>query len=281
MITLTLSWLRPLLIGAALLAPPLLRAAVPPARLAQLTHGINLSHWFSQIPTADGAYRHDWFETYDRPADFQLLAHAGFRHVRFPVEFEMFMDAAHPDTLKPEFLPDFDRALDEILAAGLAVIVDWHAREDTKLRLRTDDAFVDAATRVWRAMAKHLAARDPDRVFLETMNEPAGMELPRWWHVQGGFVAAIRAALPHSTIIVSPYQWGGLDEMVKTTPYADDNIVYNFHFYEPMVFTHQSAAWPGMGLEPIRNLAYPVTQASLKAKLARVGDGKGRAKLPE
>jgi aryl-phospho-beta-D-glucosidase BglC (GH1 family) len=201
--------------------------------------------------------------------------------VRFPVEFEMFMDAAHPDTLKPEFLPDFDRALDEILAAGLAVIVDWHAREDTKLRLRTDDAFVDAATRVWRAMAKHLAARDPDRVFLETMNEPAGMELPRWWRVQGGFVAAIRAALPHSTIIVSPYQWGGLDEMVKTTPYADDNIVYNFHFYEPMVFTHQSAAWPGMGLEPIRNLAYPVTQASLKANLARVGDGKGRAFLQD
>jgi aryl-phospho-beta-D-glucosidase BglC (GH1 family) len=279
MFTLKLSPLRPLLACAALTLPALLPAAVPQLRLDRLTRGINLSHWFSQIPTEDGSYQHAWFNTYDRPADFQLLAHAGFRHVRFPVEFEMFMDEAQPDTLRPEFLPDFDRAMDAILGAGLSVIVDWHAREETKHRLGHDDAFVERADRLWRAMARHLATRDPDRVFLETMNEPAGMELARWWPVQERFVKAIRDELPRSTIIVSPYQWGGLDEMVKTAPYADDNIVYNFHFYEPMVFTHQSAAWPGMGLEPIRNLAYPVTQASLQANLKRVGDGKGRVFL--
>lgn len=274
----SLSWWRLLLpLGAILVSAPLLHAAVPPARLALLTRGINLSHWFSQIPTKDGAYRHDWFQTYDRAADFRLLANAGFKHVRFPVEFEMFMDEAHPDQLRPEFLPDFDRALDEILATGMAVIVDWHPREDTKKRIATDDAFVARANSLWKAMARHLASRDPNRVFLEVMNEPAGgMSLERWTTIQAGLIKTIRTELPESTIIVSPHKWSGLDELVQMKPYADDNLVYNFHFYEPMVFTHQSAAWPGMGLEPIKDLAYPVTEASLKANLKRVGEGRGR-----
>ena len=256
---------------------PTASADVPAGRLALLTRGVNLSHWFSQVPTEGGAYRHEWFATYNRTDDLHQLAAAGFRHVRFPVEFEMFIDEERPDALREEFLPDFDRALDAMLASGLAVIVDWHAREDTKERLREDDAFVTQATLMWRAMARHLAARDPGRVFFETMNEPAGgMSLERWAAIQSGFVGAIRAEAPTHTIIISPHQWSSITELVKLPPLLDDNLVYNFHFYEPMVFTHQSAAWPGMGLEPIAQLRYPAEKTSLAENLARVGDGRGR-----
>lgn len=252
-------------------------AEVPADRLALLTRGINLSHWFSQIYTEGDPYQHEWFATYNRTEDLQKIAAAGFRHVRFPVEFEMFIDKERPGALREEFLPDFDHALDAMLASGLAVIVDWHAREDTKERLREDDAFVTQATQLWRAMARHLAARDPGRVFFETMNEPAGdMSLERWTAIQNGFVDAIRAEAPAHTIIVSPHKWSSITELVELPPLPDDNLVYNFHFYEPMVFTHQSAAWPGMGLEPIAQLKYPADKASLAENLARVGDGRGR-----
>ncbi len=255
-------------------------SAVPAARLERLTHGVNLSHWFSQIPRSGGTYSHEWFGKYDGPADFALIKQAGFRHVRYPVEFEMFLDEQNPGVLREEFLKDFDTALDQILAAGLAVIVDWHAREDTKHRLKTDDKLADAAVQLWGAMAKHLAARDPERVFLETMNEPAGdMSLERWTSIQNRLFAAMRAAAPRHTIIVSPNRWSGIDDLVKFTPLADPNVVYDFHFYEPMVFTHQGAEWPQMGIEVIGGLAYPVDPAAKSALLDRLPEGQGKHHL--
>jgi aryl-phospho-beta-D-glucosidase BglC (GH1 family) len=266
--------------AGALAAPALPASDVPAGRLAALSRGVNLSHWFSQIPVKNGAYAHDWFATYDKPEDFALIAGAGFTHVRYPVEFEMFMDEDHPGTLRSEFLPDFDAALDHILGAGLAVIVDWHAREDTKGRLRTDDALALKAAALWGAMARHLAVRDPERVFLETMNEPAGMmSLERWSWVQGGLFAAMRSAAPRHTIIVTSNRWSGVGELAKFTPLADRNVVYNFHFYEPMAETHQGASWTGDGEKELTGVVYPVDPVSKAAELAALSDPAARKVL--
>jgi len=256
------------------------RAEVAPARLAALSKGVNLSHWFSQIPSAGGAYSHAWFASYDKPADFALIADAGFTHVRYPVEFEMFFDPEHPDELKPEFLPDLDLAIDHILSTGLAVIVDWHAREDTKNRLVTDDTLALEAAALWGAMAKHLSGRNPDRVFLETMNEPAGkMALERWSWVQQGLFRAMRAGAPKHTIIVTSNRWSGVDELAAFTPFADDNVVYNFHFYEPMAETHQGAGWAGAGEKALSGIAYPVDPAAKAAQLAALSDPAAKKEL--
>jgi hypothetical protein len=41
------------------------------------------------------------------------------------------------------------------------------------------------------------------------------------------------------------------------TPVEDDNVVYVFHFYSPMLFTHQGAEWAQPNLESVRGLIYP------------------------
>lgn len=256
------------------------RAQVPPSRIAALSRGVNLSHWFSQIPHGKGEYTHEWFAAYDKPADLALIAGAGFTHVRFPVEFEMFLDKENPEALKPEFLGDFDAALDHILAAGLSVIVDWHAREDTKDRLRTDDTLAIKSAALWGAMARHLASRNPERVFLETMNEPAGkMSLERWTWVQDGLFRAMRAGAPSHTIIVTSNRWSGVDELAAFTPLADDNVVYNFHFYEPMAETHQGASWAGPGEKALSGVVYPVDPSSKAAQLAALTDPAAKKEL--
>ena len=268
--------------AAPIAAPAHAETGVPAARIAALSRGVNLSHWFSQIPRDKGAYAHDWFATYDRPEDFALIAGAGFTHVRFAVEFEMFMDNDHPGSLRPEFLPDFDGALDHILGAGLAVIVDWHARQDTKEMLRTDDALALKAAALWGAMARHLAGRDPERVFLETMNEPAGMmSLERWSWVQLGLFGAMRAAAPRHTIIVTSNRWSGVDELAKFSPLADPNVVYNFHFYEPMAETHQGASWTSGGERALAGVVYPVDAESRAAQLAALADPAARKVLED
>jgi endoglucanase len=252
---------------------------VPAERLERMTRGVNLSHWFSQIP-GGGAYRREWFESYLGPADFRGIAQAGFLHVRFAVELEMFLDNAARGRLRPEFLDIFDRSLDSMRAAGLAVILDWQAREETKQRLATDEAFVVQAAALWHAMARHLAGRDPGWLFLETLNEPARAQTAaQWYTMQRRFIEAIRSAAPRHTIVAGGPRWSGVDDLVGLSPYDQGNLVYNFHFYEPMVFTHQGAGWPDMGLEPIAGLRYPTEPDSMRENLERIGDGRGRRHL--
>jgi hypothetical protein len=105
------------------------------------------------------------------------------------------------------------------------------------------------------------------------------MSLERWTTMQNQLFIAMRAGAPRHTIIATGHRWSGVDELVQLQPLADANVVYNFHFYEPMVFTHQSAAWPDMGLEPIVGLNYPAEKNNKAANLERVGTGKGRDHL--
>ncbi|NJR51207.1 MAG: glycoside hydrolase family 5 protein, partial [Leptolyngbyaceae cyanobacterium CSU_1_3] len=50
--------------------------------------------------------------------------------------------------------------------------------------------------------------------------------------------------------------WGSPSDLLNMTPIKDSKIVYAFHFYEPMSFTHQGADWAGI-LEQLRDIPYP------------------------
>jgi len=51
-------------------------------RAQHLRHGINLSHWFSQVFDPKG-YTKEHFDTYDTAQDIALIKAMGFDHVRF------------------------------------------------------------------------------------------------------------------------------------------------------------------------------------------------------
>src|SRR5437660_9125579 len=192
------------------------------ARFAHLKRGINLSHWFAQSNT----YSKEHLETNTTAEDIALIKSMGFDHVRFTVEPAPLMSASDPASLKSDYLRYFDAALDMILAQRLAVIVDIHPSDEFKLRLK-EDRQVENFAKFWRALAQHLSIRDPEMVFLETINEPMVEDPYRWFGIQARLVTAIRAGAPHHTIIVSGHRWSGLWEMLALEPYADQNVIYN------------------------------------------------------
>src|SRR5919202_493103 len=142
---------------------------VSAARFARLRHGINLSHWFSQSPNRDYSKAH--LQTHTTAQDIALIERMGFDHVRFPIEPAPLFNPTDPGVLNAEYLRYLDHALDMILAHRLAVIIDIHPSDDFKLKLNTDDRYVEAFAKFWRSLAQHLAVRDPERVFLEVLNE--------------------------------------------------------------------------------------------------------------
>src|SRR5689334_575497 len=170
------------------------------ARFAHLRHGINLSHWFSQASD----YSKTHLDTHTTASDIALIKSLGFDHVRFPIEPAPLMnDTPDPSILNSTYLGYVDSALDMILAAGLAVVIDIHPNDEFKLRLARDERNIEAFGKFWRTFATHLSRRDPERVFLEVLNEPMVEDPYRWYGIQGKLIASIRAGAPNHTIIAN------------------------------------------------------------------------------
>jgi len=215
-------------------------SSVSDARFNRLRRGINLSHWFAQSP--DGKYEIERLKSQITGADFDLIKSMGFDHVRLALEPAPLFNESRPETLNADYLRLVDEAVRMPLDRGLAVILDVHPSGDFKQRL-SNERGIEGFADFWRSLAAHYASVDPERLFLEILNEPEMSDAYRWYGVQARLVAAIRSAAPQHTIIVSGHAWSAFDTLLPLAPLADGNIIYNFHYYEPHIFTHQGASW--------------------------------------
>lgn len=229
-------------------------ASVPESRFNHLRHGINLSHWFAQSPT--GRYDRERLTTYMTAADFDLIKSMGFDHVRLTLEPAPLFNESQPDRLNSDYLRLIDDALQLPLARGLAVIVDVHPSGDFKQKLATERG-IEGFADFWHSLAGHYASTDPERVFFEVLNEPEMGDGYRWYGVQTRLVGTIRSAAPRHTIIVTGHGWSATDTILPLQPMADGNVIYNFHFYEPHIFTHQGATWGSELWHHLPRVRYP------------------------
>lgn len=237
---------------------------VAPERLARLTRGINISDWATRLPEMPKAGL-----KVELAKDVALIKAMGFRHVRFMISDETVADKDAPAVLNPEKAARFDVALDLLLESGLAVIIDFSPADELKKAAEKDDVAVEKFVGMWRALAMHLARRDPGMVFFEVMNEPVMRDTERWNVIQKKALAAMREAAPQHTLIATSPEWSEIYLLEKVDVVADRNVVYNIHCYEPVRFTHQNAPWVGEWVKGLLNAPYP----SSPEAVARVLDG--------
>jgi endoglucanase len=248
--------------------------AVPQKRIDVLARGINLSHWFSQ----SRGYSDQHLQSFITDHDLKLIRSMGFSWVRFAVDPEILWNSDDPGALNPGRLKLMDEAIARILAHGLALSVDMHPPTAFKKRLKGDEAVADFA-KFWQSLAGHLAGTDPDRIFLEVLNEPELDDAPRWQSVQGTLLAAMRAGAPRHTLIATADRWSAVDQLLKLKPYQDRNIIYNMHCYDPSTFTHQGASWGFSGWRTLRNIPWPGTAEAVEQILPELPEeGRGHAR---
>ena len=246
-------------------------------RVQHLRHGINASEWFAQSAADYSAARTN---RYTDAADIALMARLGFDNVRLsidPLPLEQMPHAA--DGLNPNFVGRLDKAVDTMLAEGLAVEIDIHPEEPYKLGIRTNDTAVDRLVMLWRKLAAHYASRDSNLLFFEVMNEPEVRDPYRWAGIQARAAAAIRAAAPKNTIIATGPNYSDIVDLLTQHPLADGNVIYNFHFYDPHEFTHQGAAWGEPWWNYTHGIPYPPTQNSMAELVNEVPSPKDRFEL--
>ncbi len=247
------------------------------ARAQHLKRGINVSHWFSQNASDYSAHHTNTETTLD---DIAIIAKLGFDNVRLSIDatpLEQYPGGA--GGLNDEFVTRLDRALDTILADGMAVQVDLHPEEPYKQGVRSNNASVDRLVELWRKLAAHYANRDPERVFFEIMNEPEESDPYRWAGIQARVAAAIREVAPRHTLIATGPNYSDIVDLLTQHPLPDGNVIYNFHFYDPHEFTHQGASWGAPFWIYEHGIPYPPTESSMAELVKQIPDPADRYRL--
>jgi endoglucanase len=247
------------------------------ARAQHLRHGINASEWFAQ---SAGDYSAARTNRYTDAQDIAQMAKLGFDHVRLSIDaVPLEQLPLGREGLNAEFLARLDRAVDTMLADGLAVEIDLHPEDSFKQQLRANDDAVDRLTLLWRRLAAHYATRDPERVFFEILNEPEVNDPYRWAGIQARLAAAIRDSAPRNTLIATGANYSGIADLLALHPLSDGNVIYTFHFYSPTEFTHQGASWGPAWWIYTHGVPYPATESSMQEILKQVPDAANRYQL--
>lgn len=209
--------------------------------------GVNLTGWFDVA--SPGQIQ---FQRFTKK-NFAEIKSLGADVIRLPINLHAMTDGAPDYTLDPLFLGFLDQAVDWAEELGLYIILDNHTFDPA----RPTDANIDRALlKVWPQMARHFQGRS-DRVLYEVLNEPHGIDLGRWAKIQGKVIDAIRAVDARHTIVVGTADFNNYRDLEKLPKYADKNLIYTFHFYDPFLFTHQGAEWTTPSLVDLSGVPYP------------------------
>jgi len=248
------------------------------ARAHHLKRGINASGWFAQSRDYSAART----DRYTDAADIALIAKLGFDNVRLSVDAAPLEQYPRGENgLNADFLSRLDKAVDTMLADGLAVQIDLHPEGPYKQQLRTSNDAVDRLVMLWQRLAGHYATRDPERVFFEIMNEPEVNDPYRWAGIQARVAAAIRQVAPKNTIIATGPNYSDIPDLLTQHPLSDGNVIYNFHFYDPHTFTHQGAGWSVPWWSYTHGIPYPANEGSMAELVKEVPDAANRFALEE
>ncbi len=222
---------------------------------ARFSRGVNLTNWL-QASSAQSVH----FVKFGR-TDFAQIQQLGCDVVRLPINLHA-MTSGPPDyRIDPLLYVFLDQIADWADELGLHLILDNHTFDPAE---STSPGIGNALVRVWTQLAAHFAAH-PAQLYYEILNEPHGISDASWNAIQQQVIDAIRQVDQQHAIVVGPANWNSFRNLSRMPVFADDNLVYTFHFYEPFVFTHQGASWTNPPLVPLRDVPFPYERARMPA----------------
>ena len=210
-------------------------------------HGVNLGGWLSQCDHTKE--RHDTFIVEE---DIKRISEWGVDHVRVPVDYELVEN--EDGTYREDGFAYLDNALAWTSKYGLNMVLDLHktfgfsfdAGEEEFGFFENED-YQERFYRLWEEFARRYG-NIGDRLAFELLNEVTDKAVCDTWNrISETCIERIRKIAPTVKILVGGYWNNSIESLKDLLPPHDENVVYNFHCYEPLIFTHQGAYWvPGM-----------------------------------
>lgn len=205
--------------------------------------GINLGGWLSQCN-----HSRETYNTFIVESDIERIASWGLDHVRLPIDYELV------ETEDGKYIEEgfkyIDNCLDWCKKNGLNMILDLHKTAgysfdefETSTGFFENEKLQDRFIALWEALTNRYGKYD-NRLSFELLNEIVAPEVAVIWNsIAKRTIKAIRQYAPTIKILIGGVRNNSVDSIKMLDMPYDENIVYNFHFYEPLIFTHQSAYW--------------------------------------
>ena len=241
-------------------------------------HGIDLGGWLSQCD-----YSQDRLDNFIKKSDIEKIKSWGLDHVRVPVDYNIFQ--SDDGKLIERGFECVQRCIDWCGEVGLNMILDLHKtrgfsfdKGEGEKNFFDDGQLQQAFYDLWEEFSRRYV-KYADRLAFELLNEVTDQSyIDSWNRISGEAIKVIRKYSRDVKIIVGSYWNNSLDAMKDLAPPADENIVYTFHCYDPLIFTHQGAYWVDEMPRDFR-LEYPSTVANYEQKYTQIGLDKHQRRL--
>ncbi len=216
---------------------------IPMKELKGFRKGIDLGGWLSQCD-----YSKERLEGFIVEDDIKTVAAWGADHVRLPIDFNILEDGkgGYSET----GFGYVKNAVDMCFRHGLNIVIDIHKTAGFSFdKGENESGFFDSEElqerfyRLWEEIARRFSY-DSEHIVFELLNEVTDQAFSKTWNrVTKECIKRIRAIAPDTVILVGSYWNNSVSAVKDLDPPYDDRIVYNFHCYDPLKFTHQHAPW--------------------------------------
>ena len=206
--------------------------------------GIDLGGWFSQCD-----YSKERLDNFITEHDLARISSWGLDHVRIPVDYNVFEN--EDGTYKEDGFRRIDKVIEQCKKHDLRIVLDLHKTAGFSFDSygENESGFFDSEGlqerfyRLWELFAKRYG-NFSDTVAFELLNEVTDKSfIDAWNRISNECIRRIRQYAPDTVILVGSYWNNSVTAVADLVKPYDDKVVYNFHCYDPLKFTHQGAYW--------------------------------------
>lgn len=228
--------------------------------------GVNLGGWLSQCDGGD--YSEKRFAEFITEKDFDVVAGWGLDHIRLPFDYNIIM------TDSGEFIESGFKwltfAVEECEKRGLNIVLDLHKTAGFTFDVAECCGFFESEelqelfVRLWIEMSRRYGKRK--NVVFELLNEVTEPKFAQTWNkIAARTIKAIRGEGADVRIMYGGIFNNSIFGLTLLEKPVDDNVVFDFHCYNPLVFTHQKAYWvPELPAD--FSMEYPQTERFMMEK---------------
>ena len=228
-------------------------------------HGIDLGGWLSQ-----SNYEKEHLENFITERDIAQIAEWGLDHVRLPFDYNVIL--GEDNKVRADGFMYLDRCVEWCEKHGLNIILDLHKtpgfsfdKGERENGFFEKTEYQDIFVAMWIEMAKHYAGK-ADHVAFELLNEITDMKYAITWNgIAARTIREIQKYAPDTYILIGGIFNNSIFGLTLLDKPESDRIVFNFHYYNPLVFTHQKAPW----VDKMRDdceIDYPGTKSVYREK---------------
>jgi endoglucanase len=194
--------------------------------------------------------------THHNEKDFERVKNMGMNLVRFYMNYKTFENDASPYNYKQSGWDWIDQNIIWARKHGVFLLLNMHVPQGGYQSQGTGDALwnipenQNRLAALWKAIADRYK-NEPQIIGFGLVNEPVpARSMQQWQQLAQKTINAIRSVDKSHIVFVEKAIWvkgADMDANLNFPDVTDANLVYEFHSYDPIEYTHQLFSWAGFG----------------------------------